>query len=125
MKKFLTAFLAAILALISLTGCFGFSNSSTSSKYEFVGEFDMEIDYNSYLGYGVEIKGKLKNISSREFTYVSVTFAIFDENGNQLETALDTMNHLQAGETWQFNATMLGFTDSYPESYKLVEVNAY
>ena len=82
----------------------------------------MTSEYNEYLGYSVEIKGKLKNISSSEFVYVSVTFAVYDSEGNQLDTALDNMNYLQAGSTWSFSATLIGWTDVYPASCKLVDV---
>ena len=81
----------------------------------------MVVDYKSYWGYSAEIKGKLTNISNKAFSYISVTFAIFDENGNQIETALDNMNYLQAGNSWMFTATML-WTELEPKSCKLVDI---
>ena len=126
MKKFLIVLMATLM-VINLTACSGLldSDNDSSSRYEFVGELDMSVDYSSYLGYSVEIRGKLKNTSSREFSYVSVTFAIYDENGNQIETALDNMNYLQPGSTWTFNASMLGWTEVQPKSCKLVDVKAW
>ena len=126
MKKIFSIMLSILMA-ISLVGCFSSSdkNDGNSSRYEIVGEIDMSVDYNSYFGYSVEIKGKLKNTSRREFSYVSVSFAIYDENGNQLETALDNMNYFQSGSTWAFNAQMIGWTEVEPKSCKLVEVNAW
>ena len=123
MKKFLCITLC--LLFLGLTACFNTESETSSSKYEFVGKVDMQVDYDSYLGYSVEIKGKLKNTSSREFSYVSVTFAIYDEDGNQLETALDNMNYLQPGETWQFSASLIGWTEIQPKSCKLVDVKAW
>ena len=117
--------------LVNLSGCFGLlddygsSSPSSSSRYEFVGELDMSVDYNSYFGYSAKIKGKLKNTSSIKFSYVSVTFAIYDKDGNQIETALDNMNYLQPGNTWTFDATMLGWTKIEPKSCKLVNVEAW
>lgn len=110
--------------LISLSGCFGIlgDNSLNSSRYEFIGDLDMSVNYNSYLGYDVHIKGKLKNISSKEFSYVSVTFALYDKDGNQIETAFDNINYLQPGSTWNFDATMFGWIDIRPKSCKLVNV---
>ena len=126
MKKFLSI-LVAILMAIGLTGCFSSlaDDDTNSSRYEFVGEVDMSVDYNSYWGYSVDIKGKLKNTSRSEFSYVSVTFAIYDEDGNQIETALDNMNYLQAGSVWTFNATMIGWTEEEPKSCRLVNVEAW
>ena len=113
MKKILSIILS-IFMIIGLTGCISLdsdnsptnssNNSSNSYRYEFIGELDMTVDYTSYLGYTTNIKGKLKNTTSREFSYVSVTFAIYDAEGNQIETALDNMNYLQAGSIWNFNA---------------------
>ena len=129
MKKIL-CIIIAILTAMGLSGCSSFldntsldNNEATSSRYEFVGEIDTTLDYNSYLGYTLEIKGKLKNTTSRKFSYVSVTFAIYDENGIQIGTAMDNMNYLQAGNIWSFKA--IGWTDDEPASYKLVEVSAW
>lgn len=126
MKKIL-AVIMTIFMTIGLSGCIDIlgKDGSKSSKYEFVEELDMSVDYNEYFGYSVEIKGKLKNTSKKEFSYVSVTFAIYDEAGNQINTALDNMNYLQAGSTWSFKATMIGWTDVRPKSCKLVEVRAW
>ena len=126
MKKILGVIMA-MLFLVGLSGCFSStnSNSSTSTRYEFVGEIDMDVDYSSYLGYSVEIKGKMKNTTKKEFSYVSVTFAIYDAEGNQIETAMDNMNYLQPGGVWSFTATMFGWTEVQPTSCKLVEVDAW
>lgn len=127
MKKILSIIIT-IFMVMSLCACSGNSDNdtpSTSSRYELVGNVDMSVDYDSYFGYSVEIKGKLKNKSSNDFSYVSVTFAIYDAEGNQIETALDNINYLQAGSVWSFNASMFGWTDVEPISCKLVEVNAW
>lgn len=126
MKKVFSVIIA-ILMIIGLTGCSGLfdDNDSSSYRYEFIGELDMPVDYSSYLGYSVEIRGKLKNKSSREFSYVSVTFAIYDGNGNQIDTAMTNMNYLQAGNIWSFKASTFGWTDVEPKSCKLVEVTAW
>ena len=118
MKKVLSIVLA-ILMLVNLSSCF------SSSRYELVGQLNMSVDYNEYLGYSVSIKGKLKNTSAMKFSYVSVTFAIYDIYGNQIETALDNVNYLQAGSTWNFDATMFGWTDVQPTSCKLVNVEVW
>lgn len=126
MKKILS-FVLIIVTLVSLSGCFSLLDDKgvNSSRYEFVGEVDMAVDYNSYLGYSVNIKGVLKNTTGKEFSYVSVTFAIYDKDGNQIGTALDNMNYLQPGSTWSFDAIMLGWTEDQPESYKLIKVDAW
>ena len=126
MKKILCIIMAIFMA-IGLWGCSTLldDDDATSARYEIVGQTKMNVDYDSYLGYSVEITGKLKNTTNKEFSYVSVTFALYDADGNQIETALDNMNYLQAGATWSFKATVIGWTDVEPKSYKLVEVSAF
>ncbi len=125
MKKIL-CIVMAIFMLLCLPGCFdALEDDYSSSKYEFVGTTTMSVDYDSYFGYSVSIKGKLKNISKSEFNYVSVTFALYDEEGNQLDTALDSTNYLQVGDTWSFNADIIGWVDVEPVSFKVVEVNIW
>lgn len=126
MKKVLSIVLV-IFMLVGLSGCFGSSNDydSNSSKYELVEQVRMTSEYDSYLGYSVTITGKLKNTSNKSFSYCSVTFAIYDENGNQIETAMDSINYLQAGSIWSFTAEMFTWTKVYPKSCKLVSVSAW
>ena len=133
MKKVLCIFMTFFM-VIGLSGCFGLlddndsdssNTNNSSSRYEFVEQINMTSKYDSYLGYSVNITGKLKNTSNKQFSYVSVTFAIYDENGNQIETAMDNMNYLQAGSVWSFNAQMFGWVDVYPKSCKLVDVTIW
>ena len=126
MKKIISVFMTILISI----GFFGCStvlddDDTTSTRYEIVGTTKMIVDYDSYLGYSVEITGKLKNTTKKEFSYVSVTFALYDAEGSQIETALDNMNYLQAGAVWSFKATVIGWTDEEPKSYKLVEVSAF
>lgn len=102
-------------------------NNKPTAKYELVGKPEMSYEYESYLGYAVSIKGKLKNTSKKDFNYVSVTFAIFDEDGNQIDTALDNINYLQVGATWAFEATPLTYFENEPDlfEFKLVDVTFF
>ena len=126
MKKILSIILV-LSTIIGLTGCFADidDDDETSSRYELVEKVNMTVDYEDYLGYSVEIKGKLKNTTKKEFSYVSVTFAIYDADGNQIDTAMDSMNYLQSNAVWSFTAEMFGWSDVEPKSCKLVEVNAW
>lgn len=132
MRKVLCIVLTVFL-LVGFSGCFGSSNNNSNSsnknnstsRYEFVEKVKMTSEYDSYLGYSVTITGKLKNTSGKAFSYCSVTFAIYDENGNQIETAMDSINYLQAGSVWSFTAEMFTWTQVYPKSCKLVNVSAW
>lgn len=102
-------------------------SNKPAAKYELVGKPEMSYEYEIYLGYAVSIKGKLKNTSKKDFNYVSVTFAIFDEYGNQIDTALDNINYLQVGGTWAFNATPITYFEDEPSlfEFKLVDVTFF
>ena len=124
MRKIFSIIMTIFVA-IGFWGCSTLldDDDATSVRYEIVGQTKMDVDYNVYTGYTIEITGKLKNTTSTEFSYVSVTFALYDKDGNQIETALDNMNYLQAGSIWSFKA--MAWTDVEPKSYKLVEVSAF
>ena len=126
MKKILNILLS-ILLTISLAGCSisSIDDDLLSNSYEITTDSNMVVEYDSYFGYSIEIKGTLKNTSNIEFTYVSVTFAIFDEEGNQIATALDNMNYLQPGRSWAYTAIVIGWTEVEPKSYTLVDVTIF
>jgi len=56
-------------------------------------------------GFGVSrIRGVLENTSGRTLNYAIVTFTIFDNDGNQIETARDIIENWQDGATWRYEA---------------------
>lgn len=48
------------------------------------------------------IDGVIKNVSDKDYSFVSITFALYDKNGNKLEEISDEITGLKAGETWKF-----------------------
>ena len=119
MKKVLSIVLVFFI-VVSLTGCF-----ADKPKYELVEKVNMTIDYNSYLGYSANVTGKLKNTSNKQFLYIKVTFAIYDEHGNQITTAIDAINYLEKDNIWTFNASTITWFDVKPKSCKLVDVTYF
>ena len=95
---------------------------NSTKKVELVGTPQMYVEYNSYLGYSAEIKGTLKNNTSKSYSYVSVEFVIYDSNNNNLGTALANMNNLQPGDTWNFTATLFSYPETEPTSFKLIDI---
>lgn len=53
------------------------------------------------------IEGTVKNNSSKELSYVQITFALLDSDDAQVGSALDNVNNLAAGTTWKFKASVL------------------
>lgn len=73
------------------------------------------------LGYTL-ISGMIKNNTDQTPSYVQVTFNLYDEEGNQIGTAMDNINDLEAGRTWKFEAV------SWEEgvaSYRLAEISGF
>lgn len=97
--------------------------SSATGKVEVISS-QMTYDYSEYLGYDIEVHGTIKNNTSKDYSYVSVSFSVYDSSGNNLGTVMDSINNLSAGETWSFTAELL-YTDSMPVSYKLKEINKW
>lgn len=50
------------------------------------------------------VKGVIKNTSTQTYSYVQISFNLYDSSGNQVGTASATINDLKAGGTWSFNA---------------------
>lgn len=132
--SFCVCFMACVMVLLNVA-CFGdpavsgtgdgASSQTSSSKFEIVGETNCTYDYNEYLGYTCEITGILKNNTSLSYSYVNIEFSVYDEDGNNLGTALDSVNNIGSGETWSFSATLLDFPSSRPASYRLKDITAF
>ena len=102
----------AITALTRSEGKMTLVNSAFSCEYNELME-----------GWYVEISGIIKNESSYDYKYVQVEFSLYDVNGNNLGSAYDNMNNLNAGETWNFKAESLTWYGVRVVSYKLADIS--
>ena len=138
MKKKKSILVSAVLGFIlilsiALCGCDLFDSSDsggdegsgTSGKLAVAGTPKMEVEYSEMFGYSVTITGTLKNGTKKKYDYVSITYTLYDAEGNNLGTALDNMNYLDAGETWKFTAKTIGWVDSEPVSCKCSNITAF
>lgn len=50
------------------------------------------------------VRGIVKNTSSKTYSYLQITFNLFDAAGNQVGTASAVIRNLKAGGTWKFDA---------------------
>lgn len=69
------------------------------------------------------IEGTIKNNTNDTYSYVQVVFNLFDEDGNQMGTAMANINYLQANGTWKYKATALT-TDDFAR-YELAEITGW
>lgn len=56
---------------------------------------------------GGQISGIIENRRGRRLNYVFIKFNLFDADGNQIGTAIDTISDLAAGGRWKFQAVSL------------------
>lgn len=77
---------------------------------------------NTQLGIG-HIKGIARNRTTANFSYIQITFGMYDSVGNKVTTCLANLAGLGIGEDWSFDAACT----SWPEdgSYKIDSVSYY
>ena len=71
--------------------------------------------------YQGDISGEFKNVSDKDFAYVSIVFDIFDKNGNKIGEAMDYKWDIAKGETYKYMAISDQFS-SEPAKYKLQKI---
>ena len=62
---------------------------------------DLAVDESDYMP---KATGILKNNSGKDLSYVQITFAVKDSDGNKLGDAIANVNNLKDGDTWKFEA---------------------
>ncbi len=77
---------------------------------------------NPYYGYG-NITGVAFNHSSEDYSYVQLTFGLYNENKQKFGTCLANMNSLRSGQTWAFDATCTDWQSN--TSYMLEDVSFF
>ena len=55
----------------------------------------------------MKVTGKVRNNTEDTMGYVEIDFNCFDEQGNQVGTAMTNVQNLGAGATWKFEAIIL------------------
>jgi len=68
------------------------------------------------------IKGIVKNTSDKAYSYVGISFNLYDGSGNQVGTATAAINDLGAGSTWRFDALGSG---SGVSRFEFVSIDAF
>ena len=68
------------------------------------------------------ITGRIRNNTSRNYTYVQALFNVFDANGNRVGSALANINNLGPKEIWKFKAVYFG---SDGKRFSLSKIEGY
>ena len=121
-----TGCILAVLGIIILIIVFSSVGSDTTTTndnemIETTEEFTLVDSQGTYDGYGYYVTGTIVNNTNKQYTYVQVTFNLYDSSGAQIGTALDNINYLEANGTWKFSA--IGIADA--ASYKLAEITGW
>lgn len=114
-----------ILAIIIIAGVAGGDSTTTSGNAEKTltqEKFTLVSSEGSYDGFAYYVTGTIKNNTQKEYSYVQVTFNLYDAEGAQIGTALANINNLEANGTWKFKA--IGGTEK-AVSYKLAEITGW
>ena len=69
------------------------------------------------------ISGSLKNVSGKTISYVQITFALYDNDGAQVGTAVANINNLTADSVWKYSATPL--TTNAWTSFEQTEIDSW
>ena len=122
-----TGCILAVLGIIILIIVFSSVGSDTTTTndnemIETTEEFTLVDSQGTYDGYGYYVTGTIVNNTNKQYTYVQVTFNLYDSSGAQVGTALDNINYLEANGTWKFSA--IGISDDVA-SYKLAEITGW
>ena len=121
-----------MIAAKALSGC-GFIDTpndgggtvQNGGKLHVEGTPQCSSEFTNGLGYSVTVTGILKNDSNKNYSYVSITYTLYDAEGNNIGTALDNMNYLSKGESWRFSSSTIGWLDVEPVSYKCSDITAF
>ncbi len=115
------AFVGVIVIIGALFSLFG---DFKKGKLE-VSNASLSVEYNEYLGYSAKVTGIVRNNTGKDYSYVQIEYAIYDANGNNLGTALDNINNLAAGDTWNFEANLFSFPSARPVTFKFIEIDGW
>jgi hypothetical protein len=70
--------------------------------------------------YGIPVvSGEAKNVGDSTLSYAEVKVKFYDGAGNLLDTWLDNINDLGAGQTWKFEVMYIGTHDEDVASYEI------
>lgn len=95
------------------------NNSNAAKRLEEIAKPEIAFDE-----FGLSsIKGSYKNISGKTLSYAQVTFALYDDEGAQIGTAVANINNLTADSVWKYSAVAL--TTEEWTSFELTEVDAW
>lgn len=120
-RKITNSILLILVGIMFMVFAVG-SGSDSSKKDEKLELVEVTNAYESYSSYYIE--GTIKNTSDKEYSYVQVSFNLYDADGAQIGTAMDNINDLEANGTWKFKALGLS-PEGKVSTYKIKEITGW
>lgn len=68
------------------------------------------------------ITGIVQNNTDKDYDYLQISFTLYDEQGNVIDTAFTNVNNIKAGGTWKFEAM---FFEENVASWELDEITGW
>ena len=106
------------LGLISLDSFFYQCNFKSTISNEIKSYYDSDKE-------AFYIVGTFKNNTAKQYTDITLNFAVYDLNGNILGNAYAHLDQIDKNETWKFKANYDDVDATDAVSYKLIEVEYY
>lgn len=100
------------------------SDEGDAKKNEAKADYTIKGAKASSTSYGTfQVKGSLTNNIDSDWSYVSVSYSLYDKKGNKIDTANDYCDGLKSGKTWKFEASSLSAESGEVDTYELDEVS--
>jgi len=112
-RQFMTS-AVSIGTLIPLAGCSG-NGDKKSARVEIV-DYDVRTTEGGY----IEVWGEVKNLTEKILPLVEVEARFYDSEDVRVATAVDMVNDLRPGKTWEFSAMCFDCPDWQYISYAKV-----
>lgn len=75
--------------------------------------------------YSTTVTGTLTNNTGKDLSYVGVTYALYDKDGNMIDNAYANANSLKAGASWKFEAFASTADADAIASYECTDVQSW
>ena len=132
MKHKIITFVLIVVVIAGIGGALGGNNTnptnsrtSTSITSEKFTLKEGHTGSSDKYGISYTIECSIQNNTNKQYSYVQVTFNLYDADGAQIGTALANINNLEANGLWKFKAIgSLGDGKSVA-SYKLMEITGF
>jgi len=76
------------------------SSTPTTKTTEKIEIIDHKMEYGEYGN--LMVTGTAKNVGNSQLSYAEIRVKFYDKDNNLLETFMDNVNDLDAGQTWKF-----------------------